>query len=412
MRFLITSNLREVMLFRVLFFSAVLCFAGVCCAPAMAVSSPDALEVTDTEETDEITDTGEEENNRDEEIEEIRNEINSYGWCPAGGYSTNNNYESDIEPDDNEDNETQINRGSDDERRRKLCEQLNEIDSLESELAANTKELTENYQNMKDKETSLENRVLGAAGIGTVGIGGMMAASALSEQNADKAAEADMQTYLSTFSCTYPGGTAKGGQMGIELGGANQLINLYTQYAELANDLKERKAALGLKAGIESEIIIDKATTGLYDDVGTGIGSGAYASIARALRDPDGEDAKKWKEQKDSASKQLKIGAGVAAAGAVATAVANYAINHNNKDRSAELLAKRADIKESFSSLTQELIDECNKTIQEHKKYVAELKTQHSDIEAGSELDQYIKDVEAAPTVKTLSDLYGSLFCE
>ena len=181
----------------------------------------------------------------------------------------------------------------------------------------------------KENETSLANRAIGAAGIGATGIGGMMALSALSEQKSDDAAERDMRAYLATFRCDYGtgGNSVKGGTSNIELPGGNDMIGLYTQYATLANDLKIRKDALGIKPGIESEVVIDKAETGLYDDVGTGITGGAYASIARALQDPNGEDAKLWNEQKKKTSEKLKTGAIVAGVGAAGSLLANIAVN-------------------------------------------------------------------------------------
>jgi hypothetical protein len=62
----------------------------------------------------------------------------------------------------------------------------------EADSAAKVNELRDNAQAMKDKERSLENRLLGAAAIGATGIGGMQLASGLAEQSADKAAEQDM----------------------------------------------------------------------------------------------------------------------------------------------------------------------------------------------------------------------------
>lgn len=345
---------------------------------------PDSNENSDTDSTDEVVVV-----EVDDDYYEIMNTIADLGWCPTDGSEPS-------EP-----------------RKAELCKSLSEVESLDDELSANTQALEENYQNMKDKETSFENRMLGAAGIGTVGIGGMMAASALAEQSADAAAERDMQAYLSTFQCkigdkggkSYPGGT-----MGIELGGANQLINLYQEYAKLADDLKERKSALGLKSGIESEVLIDKASSGLYDDVGHGIGSGAYASIARALQNPDGADAQKWNEMKEKTSKNLKTGAGVAIGGAIATAAANYAINHDNKNKSDELLAQRDKIKENLKSrykeIAQQFVDECNAIIQAHKSRVSETPNQQFTI-----VKQYIKDVNDAKPIKTLQEIKDSKFC-
>lgn len=180
------------------------------------------------------------------------------------------------------------------------------------------------YDAARENEQSLGNRMLGAATMGAMGIGGKMVAQSLAEQAADADAERDMAAYLASFKCEYGGGrTIRGGQTNIELPGGNQLIPLYSQYVALANDLKERKAQLGLKAGIESEKILDSATTGLYDDVGVGITSGAYASLARALQDPNGADAKMWAEQKEKTAQNLKTGAITAGVGAAVGLVGN-----------------------------------------------------------------------------------------
>ena len=180
------------------------------------------------------------------------------------------------------------------------------------------------YDAAKANEQSLGNRMLGAASMGSMGIGGMMVASSLSEQKADDEAEIDMKAYLATFRCAYGNAkNIKGGEVNIELPGASELIPLYAEYVALANDLKSRKAQLGIKAGIESEKILDSATTGLYDDVGTGVTTGAYASLARALQNPDGEDAKMWNEQKDKTAKNLKTGAITAGVGAAVGVVGN-----------------------------------------------------------------------------------------
>ena len=198
-------------------------------------------------------------------------------------------------------------------------------------------ELRKRYEEALARERSLPNRVLGAVSIGATGIGGMMAASALSEQAADAQAEREMQAYLKTFTCEYGGNRVDGGETNVELPGGNDMISLYTEYATLANDLKMRKELLGIAPGIESEVSIDKADTGLYDDVGTGITGGVYASIARAIMNPDGEDAAKWNEQKENTGQQLKIGATVAGAGAIGGAVGNVLINYTDQDDSEEI---------------------------------------------------------------------------
>ena len=203
-------------------------------------------------------------------------------------------------------------------------------------------ELQENYDNMKEIENSFENRMLGATGMATMGIGGMQLATAMTEDRADDAAEQQMKAYLATFSCTYADGKRfGGGETAIELPGANELINLYSEYVGLANDLKTRKEALGLRAGIEAQPILDSATSGLYDDISTGKTSGAFTSLARALSDPNGADAAAWAAQRAETAEQKKTALTTLGIGAVATVAGNILINRNNeKERSAEIQKK------------------------------------------------------------------------
>ena len=190
--------------------------------------------------------------------------------------------------------------------------------------------LQQEYNAARSREQSLANKILGAAAIGASGIGGMQLTSGLAEQNADADAEQAMRAYLATFTCNYADGKYfKGGEKDIELPGSAELINLYSEYVALANDLKTRKTALGIKPGIESESILDGATSGLYDDVGMGKTTGAYASLARALQNPDGEDAKMWAAQKEESSKKVTTGATVGGVGAAGGAIGNLIINRD-----------------------------------------------------------------------------------
>ena len=141
--------------------------------------------------------------------------------------------------------------------------------ALKQRLDENTEKLEKNYQDLKENEQSLANRTLTAVTTAATGIGGMELAMGLAQQNADKDAAADMDAYISTFRCTYGDGkSVKGGMEEIELPGGNnaELMKLRSEYVALAADLKQRKEALGLKPGIESEEILDKTQIGLYDD--------------------------------------------------------------------------------------------------------------------------------------------------
>ena len=218
-------------------------------------------------------------------------------------------------------------------------------------------ELRENYEDMKEIENSFENRTLGATGMATMGMGGMQLATSLAEDKADDAAEQQMKAYLATFSCTYANGKRfKGGESAIELPGGNELINLYSEYVGLANDLKERKSALGMRAGIESEPILDSATSGLYDDVSVGKTSGAFTSLARALSDPNSEDAAAWVAQRAETAEKKKNALITIGAGAVATIAGNLLINSNNpEERSAEILKKYEKLKTELNKTEQQI---------------------------------------------------------
>ena len=204
-------------------------------------------------------------------------------------------------------------------------------------------ELRDNAQAMKDKEQSTANKLIGAAGIGATGIGGMQLASAMAEQNADADAERDMAAYLATFKCDFgQGRNITGGETNIQLPGGNALMKLRQEYMALAADLKQRKESLGLAPGIESDVILDQATTGLYDNVSLGKTDGAYTSVARALMDETSADAAEWAKQKSDTASKLKTGAIVAGVGAAGSLVANLAVNSGQKkqNKSDEIIVK------------------------------------------------------------------------
>ena len=191
--------------------------------------------------------------------------------------------------------------------------------------------LQQKVEAARSREQSLANKILSGATMAATGIGGMQLASGLSEQQSDKDAEDAMRAYLSTFTCKYGDNRVSGGKTDVELPGGNELIGLYSEYVALANDLKTRKAALGIKPGIESESILDSATGGLYDDAGLESRPGAYTSLSRALSDPNGADAAAWVAQKEESSKQVTTGATVGGVGAAGGAIGNLIINRDKK---------------------------------------------------------------------------------
>ena len=227
------------------------------------------------------------------------------------------------------------------------------------------------YDEAKANEQSLANRTLTAVTTAATGIGGMELARGLAEQKADKEAEQDMAAYIATFRCTYGDGhQVKAGPEEIELPGGNDatMMSLRNEYFSLASDLKERKEALGLTPGIESETILDKSEMGLYDDENVGITDGAYASIYRATVLESEEDQAKIDEER-KASKNRVIGGAVAAGvGVVGGIVGNSLINgklgekikENKENRNAKSSAA-LDRKENIKLLTDKV-----------KKYYAE----------------------------------------
>ena len=222
-------------------------------------------------------------------------------------------------------------------------------------------ELNENLDNQKQKEQSLANRTLAAAGMGATGIGLSQALSAKAEQDADDDAERAMRAYLETFKCTWgSSGRARGGETNIAVGDGNDTTALYSQYMQLADSLKMRKESLNITPGIESEVIIDTATTGLYDDVGDTRGTGAFASLSRALMDPNGADAEMWASQKSKTSEKLKTGTTIAAVGAIGSLAGNLALNTGKRasalrERSDEITAEYAKKRQFFADVQSEL---------------------------------------------------------
>ena len=205
-------------------------------------------------------------------------------------------------------------------------------------------EAKKKYEDAKATEQSLENRTLTALSTAATGIGGMELAMGLSQQKADKDAAQSMAAYIATMRCTYGDGKqVKAGPDEIELPGGNnqQLMNLRAEYFALANDLKERKTALNMKPGIESEEILDKAATGLYDDEMVGITSGAYESLYRAQMLGSEADQAKIDEKAKTSKNRVMGGAIAAGAGALVGVVGNSLINGKLGEKIKEGIANK-----------------------------------------------------------------------
>ena len=185
----------------------------------------------------------------------------------------------------------------------------------EEESQKKIDELQKNADAMRETEQSTANKLLGGASIAATGIGGMQLASAI-----DYGA----------------GRNIMGGETDVQLPGGNQLLPLYTEFTTLAADLKVRKEALEMTPGIESEVILDSANMGLYDDESLGITDGAYTSLSRALSDPDGADAAEWAQQRSDTKSQLTTGAVMAGVGIVGGVVGNLLINRDAPDEKSD----------------------------------------------------------------------------
>ena len=245
----------------------------------------------------------------------------------------------------------------------RLEDAVNDIEAYEQTEEQQIQEKKAALNDAREREQSTANKILGGVAIGTMGMAGMELASAISEKQAMEDAEQAMRAYLSTFVCRYDDGhSVRGGETNIELPGGNELLPLITEYKQLAADLKLRKEALGIMPGIESEQILDKANTGLYDDEGLEQRDGAFTSVSRALMDETSQDATDWAADKDAVQQKIKTSATVAATAAVASIAANLAINgtgKNNVTTKAETTLKEA------YAILDEIIDNCNKAIAE-----------------------------------------------
>ncbi|MBO7644680.1 MAG: hypothetical protein J6S57_00025 [Alphaproteobacteria bacterium] len=244
------------------------------------------------------------------------------------------------------------------------------------------KDLKKIYDDAKAREQSLANRTLTAATTAATGLGMMEAFRGHAEQEADAAADADMTAYLETFRCTYGNGkTEKGGFDLIELPGGNDdnMMQLRTEYFDLAQSLKERKESLGMKPGIESEVVLDKAQMGLYNNENVGITGGAYSSLYRAKALNSEEDKTKIESDKEKSEKRFKYGATAAAVGVAGGIIGNSLINGKlgeGIDKLGEKIKERKKDKELQKKLN-----------------VLEESTKNINIEAGENFDAALNQV-------------------
>ena len=211
------------------------------------------------------------------------------------------------------------------------------------------------YRNEYDNAQSWANK--GVTGLSTLmtGEGAKMAAQAWAEQIADRDAETEMTDYLAGMRCEYGNGnTVKLGDE-TNLPGGNELANYYAEYKTLADKLKTTKAALNLRSGIEAEVLYDRAETGLYQYRVAEIATGDNVSLARALMNPDGDDATKWNAQKTATQNKLITGGVLAATGVVAGYAANQYVNRNHEKEYKDLTMTFTEIKEQIEQKYPEI---------------------------------------------------------
>lgn len=186
------------------------------------------------------------------------------------------------------------------------------------------------YDDAKANEFSDANKALTAATTLATGLGGMQLAQGYFEQQADKNAEEAMAGYLTTFHCTYGKGKfVNAGLEEVELPGGNDetFMKYRNEYLALAASLKERKESLNMKPGIESEVILDKADMGLYEQENIGITGGRYSSLYRANMLGSEADQAQIASDKEASANRVKYGAIVAGAGVAVGLIGNSLIN-------------------------------------------------------------------------------------
>lgn len=214
----------------------------------------------------------------------------------------------------------------------KCIKKTNKDNSNTSPSSQNGTNSTDEYESAKETEQSKANRLLTSASTAATGIGGMELAQGLAEQKADRAAEQSMSAYIATMRCSYGNGKqVKAGMEEIELPGGNDgnIMKYRAEYVTLAADLKERKTALGLKPGIESEEILDKSQMGLYDDENIGISDGAYASLYRAQMLGSEKDQQQIDDAKQTSKNRVIGGAVAAGVGVVGGIIGDELINQS-----------------------------------------------------------------------------------
>ena len=218
------------------------------------------------------------------------------------------------------DDEEEQRRQAEEEVRRKAEEERKKLEEAR-------KKTEQEYKSARADEQSSANKALTAAAVVTGGLGGMEWASGRAEQLVDADAEREMSEYITTMKCEYGDGQQVDFGKEETLPGGNEMLSYYTEFKQLAENLKATKTALNLRPGIESEIVYDRAETGLYNYQTVESGGGANPSLSRALMNPDGADAEAWNAQKQESADKVQGGKTTASVGVIGGAVGNAAIN-------------------------------------------------------------------------------------
>lgn len=211
------------------------------------------------------------------------------------------------------------------------CEHIDQV-RLSEYTEEDIQNLLDDYESKKANANSKANRLLTSLSMVATGIGGKELAQGLAEQKADRVAEQSMSAYIATMRCSYGNGKqVKAGTEEIELPGGNDgnIMKYRAEYVTLAADLKERKTALGLKPGIESEEILDKSQMGLYDDENIGISDGEYASLYRAQMLGSEKDQQQIDDAKQTSKNRVIGGAVAAGVGVVGGIIGDELINQS-----------------------------------------------------------------------------------
>lgn len=200
----------------------------------------------------------------------------------------------------------------------------------DSEKIKKAEEAEAKYKAAAEKEKAGRAHSAIATGLSTAG--GYMLGEAIAERIADNDAEEAMNDYLAGMRCSYAGGQNVELGQTVEIPGGDELFNYYNKYKQIAERLKRTKAALNLPAGIESQVVYDKAETNLYKYTTLGARSGGEISLARALTDPNSEDAAAWAAQKEKTNTNMTIGGGLATSGLATGIIGRIAVNNKYDD--------------------------------------------------------------------------------